>query len=388
MLNCFQNYLPVRIIFGANSLSQIGYHASLLGKKALIVTTGPYFEECGLINRIKKILAEADVTSCHYDAISPNPQYIEVDRCAAYAREQGVDLVIGLGGGSAMDAAKGVAVAVKHEGSIWDYIWWGKPDDRAPDPQKTLPIITVTTTSGTGSHVTPYSVLTNPETHEKPSVAADALFAKVAIVDPELMLTLPPKITASTGFDILFHSEEGYTSLTATPLTDLYNEKAIALVGQYLPRAVQDGSDIEARTALAFADTLAGFSLSVASITLNHALGHAIGGISNTSHGECLCATALRTMQHNSLAACEKYLRIGGLLTGQANASCIEETIQTVDRLLVQNGMKIKLSQLGIKTGDFSNILRSAKKYMGPSLEHNPRTIVDQEVIDILSKSM
>src|ERR1035437_9763750 len=219
----FENSVPVKVIFGFGKLETIGVHTKACGKKALIVTTGPFFKENGLVDRIIGYLKAEGVDSEYYYAISPNPHLEEAQAGADFARQTGCDVVIGLGGGSAIDAAKCIAVAVAQGNDIWSY-WMGEKTIYAA-----LPIIAVSTTSGTGSHITPYSVLTNPATNEKPGAGSPLLFAKVAIVDPELMMTLPPKITAATGFDVLAHAIEAYTSIYATPFTELYCQKAISI---------------------------------------------------------------------------------------------------------------------------------------------------------------
>ena len=267
----FQNFIPVRTEFGAGKLETIGEHVKAYGSKALIVTTGPFFKESGLIERIVGYLKEAGVQSEVFMDVSPNPHSDEADKGAQIVKSTGCDVVIGLGGGSAIDAAKCIAVGAAQGEPIWPY-WIGEKDIYAA-----LPIIAVTTTSGTGSHITPYSVITNTKTNEKPGAGGDVMYPKVAIVDSELMATLPKKITAATGFDVLAHAIESFTSNDATPFSDLYAQEAIKLVGGYLKRAIDDGKDAEARDAMALADTYSGTAIAIGVITMLLVLGSIIG---------------------------------------------------------------------------------------------------------------
>ena len=393
MINNFLYYVPVKVVFGAGKLNEVGGYVKQYGSKALIVTTGPFFKENGLIDRIKKILLESGIESELFCDVSPNPFTTQVDAGAEFGKKFGCDVVIGLGGGSAIDAAKGIAVAIGHDAPIWNYCPSGDPDDLTAT-SKTLPIIAITTTSGTGSHITPYAVITNPETKEKPGLGSDYTYAKVAIVDPELMLTVPKKITASTGFDVLAHAIEAYTSNQSTPMTDLMCEEAIMLVGKYLRKAVDNGSDLEARTALAWADTLSGFSISVAVITMCHAISHAVGGVCETIHGETLAAMTPHTMRFSMNSRPEKYRNIGRLLRNDCCCSSEESSCEPdasvieVEKLIEDIGMNIPLGKQGVKEADLEEIAVGTIKYMSGALDLDPRRASKNDIIEILKKSL
>ena len=365
----FRNHVPVEIEFGTNKLSTIGTHAKRFGKKALIVTTGPFFQKSGLTDRIQGYLAAEGVASEVLTDVSPNPLSTEADAGAAFAREKGCDVVIGLGGGSAIDAAKCIAVGVAQNEPTWPY-WINEKTIYAA-----LPIIAVTTTSGTGSHITQYSVITNPKTNEKPGAGSDLLFARVAIVDPELMVSMPTKITAATGFDVLEHAIEAYTSRDANPFSDLYCEQAIKLVGKYLRTAVANGADIEAREKMALADTFAGSAISIAVITMCHAMAHAVGGVCSTVHGESLAAMAPAAIRHSMNCKPEKYRQIGAWLNGfeQVPAGWTTEgTVKSVEKLIADIGLTAKLSQQGVKQSDFDEIIKGTIGYMSGGCDLDP----------------
>ena len=381
----FENYVPVNVIFGLKKLETIGIHAKAYGKKALIVTTGPFFKENGLVDRIVGYLKNEDVDSAYFCDVSPNPHLHEAQAGAEFAKSKGCDVVIGLGGGSAIDAAKCIAVAMAQGGDIWPY-WMGEKDIYAA-----LPIIAVTTTSGTGSHISSYSVITNPQTNEKPGAGSPLLYAKVAIVDPELMLSLPEKITAATGYDVLAHAIEAYTSKTATPFSEMYCEKAIKLVGKYIRRTVCDGSDVEARQMMALADTLSGYSIAISVITMCHAMAHAVGGVCNTVHGETLAAMTPSTMRHSMNHSPEKYRNIGAWLSGHEatpDSWTLENTIEAVEKLIKDIGMNIPLSKQGVKRCDFDKIIEGTVGYMAGGCDLDPAApITADDVRKVLEES-
>ncbi len=376
----FNNYVPVRIVFGAKKLETIGEHAKKFGNKALIVTTGTFFKESGLVGRVQGYLKSQGVDSECFSDVSPNPHSHEADAGAAFAKETGCDVVIGLGGGSAIDAAKCIAVGVAQNEPTWPY-WIGEKTIFAA-----LPIIAVTTTSGTGSHITPYSVITNTETNEKPGAGADVMYPKVAIVDSELMTTLPGNITAATGFDVLAHAIEAYTSKDATPFSDIYACEAIKLVGKYLKKAIDAPSDLEARDAMALADTFSGCAISIAVITMCHAMAHAVGGVCNTVHGESLAAMTPATMRHSLSGNPEKYKKIGELLSGKQVASP-QESVDVVAAFIKDIGMAIPLSAQGVKKSDFDEIIAGATGYMSGGMDLDMVPVTKEDVRKVLEDS-
>jgi alcohol dehydrogenase class IV len=390
MFKDFLYYVPVKILFGQGKLNETGNYVKQYGKKALIVTTGTFFKDNGLVGRLQKILKDSGVESEYFPDVNPNPLSTQVENGVKLAKSTKCDVFIGLGGGSAIDAAKAIAYGVGNKEPIWP-CWIGQK----PMGDKTMPIIAISTTSGTGSHVTQYSVITNPDTKEKPGMGNDSTFAKVAIVDAELMLSVPPAITAATGFDVLAHCIEAYTSNLSTPMTDLFCEKAIRLVGKYLRQAVKNGKDIEARNALAYADTLAGCSIATAVVTLCHAMGHAVGGVCETTHGESLAAMTPQTMRFSMNVLPEKYKQIGLFLRDECTCSTcqepegwqLEDSIKEVEQIIKDIGMYKPLRQQGVKESDFDAIAEGTLRYMGGAVKLDPREATKADILDILKKS-
>lgn len=282
---------PVKVTFGPDALNDAGEVVKQYGHKAMIMTTGPFFTEIGLVPRLQKILKESGVDSVSFTEVPPNPHH-RICRCSQQGcYGQQLRRCDRFGRRRAIDSAKGVAIAAGHRAKIWDFSYTESGGQREIT-SATLPIVAITTTSGTGSHMTQYVVITNPETKEKPGFGCDFTYAHHAIVDPKLMIGLPKKMTAATGFDVVCHAIEGYTSKLENLMCDVHARAALRLAGKYLRTAVNDGSNLEARTYMALADTLAGISIAMGGVTSNHATAHAAGGLDNVIHGEYLAASA------------------------------------------------------------------------------------------------
>ncbi|MBN2640897.1 MAG: iron-containing alcohol dehydrogenase, partial [Victivallales bacterium] len=231
-MDTFEFTLP-KLVFGAGKLNETGTLVRQLGDKTMIVCD-KFTVKCGLTARLQDILASSGIQSVIYDDVIPNPTVALIDAGAELARKEKIAFVIGLGGGSSMDTAKGIAVAATNAGSIWPYAIGENPID-----VPILPIVAITTTSGTGSQCTCFAVISNPATNQKPGMGG--VLPTLAIVDPELPATMPPALTLGTGFDVFSHAVEAYTSSLASPFSDMYAEKALTLVGEHLPRVYKDG---------------------------------------------------------------------------------------------------------------------------------------------------
>ena len=388
MIKDFNYYVPVKLVFGEGSIKQSGEEVSAFGKKALIVTTGNYFKETGLVDQLQNILKKDGVDSVHFSEVDPNPLNTQIDAGAAMAKKEGVDVVIGLGGGSAIDAAKGMAIALGHDRPIWDFCMG---DDAQEITDKTFPIIAITTTSGTGSEGTQWAVITNKKTEQKPGIGGDNLFAKVAIVDPELMVSLPARITAATGFDVLAHAIEAYTSTLATPVTDMMCEKAIRLVGKFLRRAVKNGEDREARNGMAFANTMAGFGIAVGIVTVCHGLAHSVGGVAGTIHGETLAAMTPQTMRFSMKGNPDKFKNIGMFLRDEyinMGQDLLEDSVEEVEDLIRAVGLDNGLAAQGVKESQIEQIADGVIGYMGGSIEIDAMNPGKDDLVEIIKQSM
>jgi len=252
-MKSFTYFQPTEIRFGRGRLDEVGEMVARYGKRCLIVTVPifPAFEP--VLERVKDSLQKAGGAWEHFDGVVPNPTTDWVTAGAAVAKAFGADVVLGVGGGSSMDTAKAIAVEATHPGTAWDYLFF-----KTPPSSKTLPVIAVSTTSGTGSQVTQVAVITETKTKTKSAIFNALIYPKVAIVDPELMETVPSHVTASTGFDAFCHAFESLLHPAASPYTDRMALEAIELVARYLPVVVEDGKNQDGREAMAWADTIAG----------------------------------------------------------------------------------------------------------------------------------
>lgn len=384
MMKSFTYFQPTEIRFGRGALNEVGKVVAGYGKRCLIVSTplrkasGPLFE------RIKSSLAEAGVACEHFDGIVPNPTTDCVHEGANLAKSFGADVVLGVGGGSGMDTAKAIAVEATHPGTAWDYLFF-----KTPPTSKTLPIIAVSTTSGTGSQVTQVAVITETSTKTKSAIYNPVIYPKVAIVDPELMLTVPPHITASTGFDAFCHAFESYLHPAASPYTDMLALEAMRLIAKYLPGVVADGSDIEGREAMAWADTLAGLCIANAGVTLPHGIGMTISGhCPQIMHGESLAVTYPEFTRFTYPYAVRQFAEMGRIfdpsLSTVSDEVAAEKSCEVLDEFLKQIGMWLSLKGLGATMEDVANIADNSRVL--PDYKNNPRIASRDEIYEMLVK--
>lgn len=233
----FSLHIPTRLLFGCGEIKNLATE-KLLGKKALIViSAGTSMKKYGYLDKVIELLKDNDTEAVVFDKILPNPIKGHVMEAAALCRAEQCDFVIGLGGGSSIDSAKAIAVMACNEGDYWDYVIGGSGKGRPA--AKALPIIAIPTTAGTGTEADPWTVITNEEKQEKIGFGNQHTFPALSIVDPELMVSIPPHLTAYQGFDAFFHAAEGFLANCATPISDLYALEAIRLLYKYLPVAVR-----------------------------------------------------------------------------------------------------------------------------------------------------
>jgi alcohol dehydrogenase class IV len=299
--------IPTRIVFGNGKFDVLGEEVSQLGKRALIVTyPGDTLENW--LDRAVSFLTDNGVSVVVYRQVETNPDHKLINRGGELARTENCDVVIGLGGGSAIDAAKGIAVVASENQDIWE-IYKG-----APITHETLPVVAIPTTAGTGSEATFFTVVSHRELKQKEGFAKPQFFPSLSIVDPMLTLELPPRITAETGLDALSHAIEAYYCKFSTPVVEALAIQAIGLVSDNLRNAVYDGKDQVARYNMMLANTLAGMAITQSDSCLAHVIGEAVGGVYNTAHGLSVALCLPATMEYNSIAAMEKFATIAELM--------------------------------------------------------------------------
>lgn len=385
----FQYYIPTRILFGAGALNRL-HEQELPGKKALIVTTGgTSVKKYGYLARLEKELEQAGVQHVLFDKILPNPIKEHVMEGAALCKQNGVEFVVGLGGGSAIDAAKAIAIMAANEGDYWDYISGGTGKG-LPVPNDPLPIIAITTTAGTGTEADPWTVTTKTETNEKIGGGYDKTFPMLSIVDPELMTTVPPRLTAYQGFDALFHSTEGYLNNTAYVLSDLYALKAIELIGKSLAKAVKNGTDLDARADVALANTLAGMVESTSGCISEHSLAHAISAYHpNFEHGAALISISKAYYTHfANTGKCDARLIDMAKALGKQDASAPMDFVAALEELQQACGVDdIRMSAYGMKQDELEKYAKNARETMGGLYAVDPVPLSDADMLQILNES-
>lgn len=306
-----------------------------------------------------------------FDAVKPEPDLPNLERLLDVAKGFEPDLVIGFGGGSAMDLAKLVAVLVNSGKSFEEIAGVGKADPR------TVGLVAIPTTAGTGSEVGARALVTNPATQSKTAVESRHMVADLAVVDPDLAVSLPPAVTAATGVDALAHCVEAFTSRRAHPLVDLYARDGIALVGKYLVRAVQDGEDVEARAGLAMAALYGGFCLGPVNTTAGHALSYPLGTRYHVPHGLANAVIFPHTLAFNAPAQAEKSAIIAELM-GFGSGDLFE----SAHRYCRDLGIEMRISKLGVPEDDLRSMADEAFG-IRRLLDFNPRTIIADDILAI-----
>jgi len=375
----FSYYMPVKIFFGEGEIEKIGTSAKNLGGRALLVTGKKSMQKLGITDKIVKLLQDNLIDVVLYNEVLPNPTVEIVDKGAELARREGCDVIIGLGGGSVLDTAKGIAVVASHGGSLWDYIGEGKVTE------KTLPIVAIPTTAGTGSETTPYSVFTNKKILRKDAINSPYTFPKVAIVDPVLTKSMSPQLTADTGFDALAHAIEAYISTSANPLSDTLSMKAISLISKSLVRTTRNGEDLEARSNMALASSLAGMAIAQAGVVAGHGFGMSIGGILDTSHGRTVGVLLPHIMRCNLSESSTKIaqLTICFGLTSTGNAfDDAQRVIEAVERIMKEVNFPLRLKDIGVKREDIPKIAQDCIDR--PDMTNNPRKFNLEEAQEFL----
>ncbi|MGE4553848.1 MAG: iron-containing alcohol dehydrogenase [Desulfovibrionaceae bacterium] len=275
----FQFFLPTRILFGVGCLEELATtpHLPKGGKAMIVMTSGGSMLRHGHLARVQGCLSNQGVRSVIYDKITPNPESAQIDEAAATARRLEVDFVVGLGGGSAIDAAKAIALTAANGGSIWDYLRGGTGGGKTPE-QAPLPVVAIPSTAGTGSEADHLFVVSKSGGDEKIGIGLEGTFPHLAVVDPALTRSMPPRATAFTGLDAFFHAAESYLSLRRNPIGNMLALEAVHLVTHTLPDAVNEPGDQAARTVLAWAACAGGICLTTCGSTAQHALEHALSG--------------------------------------------------------------------------------------------------------------
>ena len=387
--NNYDMYIPTRVMFGEGMLNKLG-DQPMPGRRALIIiSNGKSIRANGYLARTEEQLHRAGVETFVFDGVAPNPSVGNVNAGAKVARDNDCDFLVALGGGSVMDCAKAIAVMATNEGELWDYVPIGSGKGQ-PIAVRPLPIIAITTTAGTGSETDSSGVITKEDTFEKAFVGDASLFPVLSIVDAELMKSVPATFTAFQGFDALFHSTEGYIAKGANLMSDMYALEAIRNIAEYLPRAIKDGNDIEARTRVAFGDTLSGGVMCLTLITSEHALEHALSAYHPAlPHGAGLIMVSRAYykyfIEHH---ACDDRFICMAQAMGMTEASKPEDFLTALTRLQEACGVAdLKMSDYGIVPEEFETLMRNTREVMGVMFTSDRVQMSDADIVNVYEES-
>lgn len=380
---------PTRILFGSGALNDLGKQ-QMPGKKAmLLMSRGKSAKVSGAYDRTLAQLAQAGVEAAEFAKVMENPLKDMVMEGAAFARENGCDFIVALGGGAVLDSAVAISAMATNDGDLWDYVNGGTGKGQ-PLANPGLPIVTITLTAGTGSEINCWGVISNPETKEKIGFGRTELTPVLAVVDPELMKTVPPKYTAYQGFDALFHNTEVMMSNGVNILSEAIALSAIENIAKYLPRAVADGNDLEAREHVAYGSTLAGMTMQLTSTTAQHSMEHAMSAYHHDlPHGAGLIMISKAFAEYfiERHACDEQFVKMAKAM-GMENADKPENFITALVKLQEACGVAdLKMSDYGIQPDEFMTLAVNARETMGGLFLANPCEMNDTDCAGVFEKA-
>lgn len=380
---------PTNLIFGSGILDDLK-NQKLPGNKAmLLISSGKSTKANGSFDRVVEQLKQIGVDVAVFDKIMENPQKSVIMEGAAFAKENGCDFIVALGGGAVLDASIAIAAMATNPGDLWDYVYGGTGKGQ-PLAGKGLPIVAITTTAGTGSEINAYGVISNPDTNEKIGFGDPSLVPVLAIVDPELMKTVPAKYTAYQGFDALFHNTEVMISNGVNIMSETLALSAIQNIARYLPRAVRDGNDLEAREHVAYGSTVAGMTMQLTSTTAKHSMEHSMSAYHpNLPHGAGLIMISKAFYEFFiERHACDgQFIKMAKAM-GYKNADKPEDFITALAGLQKDCGVDdLKMSDYGFEPKESMTLAKGARSMQGGLFVANPCEMTDEDCAAIFAKS-
>lgn len=375
------NFLsPGNLIMGTGSIEKIGEEAKKLGAKHVLVVTDAIILQTGLLENVTTPLEKEGITYGVLDTITPEPPFELLEAIVADIKHKNYDVIIGIGGGSVLDAAKMLAIMLKNEGDIRGMVGTNLI------PNKGLPFILSPTTSGTGSEVTFNAIFTDNQDHVKKGIVSPYLLPDVAIVDPKMTMTMPAGVTAATGMDALVHAVESYTSLNSDALNDGIALHAIKLISKSLRKAVYNGGDLKAREDMSMGSLLAGISLANAKVGAVHALAYPLGGKFKVAHGVANSLLLPYVMRYNVVSDLEKFkeiaLAMGENVEGLSSREAADKAVDAMARLSVDIGIPTNIKAVGVTEVDLEMLANEAIK-QERLLGNNPRKLTLDDIRQI-----
>ena len=369
---------------GQGALSGIGKSIKQYGD-CVLLAIDPYIDEF-LGKKIERILISEGIHFVKTTDIQPNPSCFAVDDAAVLARQAKCNVVLAVGGGSAIDFGKAVAIVALNPGKSWNYT--KRKDHTILEPESVLPLIAVPTTAGTGTEATACAVLNNPSLREKSSIINDKIFPVKSFVDPELMVSMPSRLTASTGFDAFSHCLEAYISNASTPFARMVAHEGMRIISKALPVAVKNGGYIDARTEMAWGSLLGGAAISTVGAVLPHAMGQPVGGFCNAPHGETIAACMVEILKYGcDESKLHLFADIADILDSSYSLRTIKQRAaacpELVASFLSQIGLNVRFSDFGLSVSDIDKVTDIAMTGYYFDIQCHPKKIDERDIKEL-----
>lgn len=377
--------MPARIRFGAGICKNSAEICREIGARKVFVLTDPNILKTNILEPVRESFENAQLPYVIYSDIIPDPDIETVDKTAEVLKNSGADLVLAVGGGSPMDTAKSICMLQTNKGSVRDYLFGGTKTVLYP----CMPLVAIPTTAGSGSEMTPAAVITDNQNKIKLSVTNDYLVPKIALIDPSIQLGMPGFITATTGLDALTHAIEAYVSLNASPVSDAMAMHAIKLIGKYLRTAVANGNDMEARSNMAVASSIASVAFMNGGLGVVHGIAQSMGGVAHVAHGVANALILPYAMERNVVGNLEKFRDIALALGENVDSLTLREAADrapaAVFKLAQDVRIPLKLTEVGVAREHFPEIIKGTMAYR--LLAVNPCRLQEKDIAEILEKA-
>lgn len=384
MLNVHKFMMPSMSIIGPGAIQEAGAEVKALGYKKTLIVTDKILNELGVVKKVTDVLEAQDIAFAIYDAVEPNPTMKSVHDGLDMLKAEECDAIISLGGGSPQDAAKAIGILATNGGEIKDY------EGAYKSSNKSLPIIAFNTTAGTASEMTIFYVITNEDKHIKMVMCDPNCLATIAVSDPELMTAKPAPLTAATGMDALTHAIECYLSKGTYRLTESLALEAIRIISESLKTAVDNGKDIEARSAMAWGSYIAGMAFSNGGLGCVHSMAHQLGAIYNLPHGVCNAVLLPFVETYNAPAVGEKMGKIaeamGVDISAMSEQEASDAAIKAIFALNASVGVPATISELGVKEDQIQKMAEQA--FADICTGGNPREVTVESLVEIYKSAM
>ncbi|MBQ6654061.1 MAG: iron-containing alcohol dehydrogenase [Erysipelotrichaceae bacterium] len=378
-------FCPTEIIDGPGVVNTLPQITADYGKKAMIVVD-PFFLDSPLLKRIEELLAGYEIRV--FGKVTPNPRDNEINEGAAICRDFGADFIIAIGGGSAIDSAKAINIVSTNGGQCWDYVRVAGKEIR-PITEKLLPLIAIPTTSGTGSECTRYSVVTNGITHAKSTIKTDLNFPTKALVDPELTVSVPRKTTALTAIDAFAHCFESYIGPKANEFSEMFSLKGMELFIKSVRKAIENGSDTEARNDLSMCSTLGGLAITHSATTLPHGIGQALSGVTDAPHGGSIAVCMPQVIEWTLPYGQQRFAKVACMFDESLKALPEEQQAAALPKILKELfseiiGEKLTMASYGLTEDKIEAVADMTLSSYGGDVSRHPRVADRDELIKII----